>query len=146
MKNNLTKINKDQRLYVYASGNGYWCYGFDVLHRKVTALAAEIEPGLKVARRGSIKLNTQYHALLAKAQARYNETGERCKCGLTPQLVGKEGWRVEVVTTYGETRRFIVGKSTGWIPRHLEIARRDSSGGGAAEHEYKSVRMIEKAR
>jgi hypothetical protein len=32
---------------------------------------------------------------------------------LSPQLVGLEGYRVEVVTTYGETRRFIVGKSTG---------------------------------
>jgi hypothetical protein len=66
--------------------------------------------------------------------------------GLSPQLVGLEGWRVEVVTTYGETRRFIVGRSTGWRPCHLEIARRNSSGGGAAEHQYASVRRLYRAR
>lgn len=66
----------------------------------------------------------------------------RDNSGLSPQLVGLEGYRVEVVTTYGETRRFIVGKSTGWKPSHLEIARRDSMGGGAAEKEYASVRKL----
>jgi hypothetical protein len=44
--------------------------------------------------------------------------------GLSPQLIGLEGWRVEVVTTYDETRRFIVGRSTGWTPCHIERARR----------------------
>jgi hypothetical protein len=63
---------------------------------------------------------------------------------LSPQLTGLEGWRVEVVTTYGETRRFYVGMSTGWQPVHLEIARRDSSGGGAADREYASVRKLYK--
>ena len=29
------------------------------------------------------------------------------------QLAPHLGWRVEVETTYGETRRFIVGRSTG---------------------------------
>jgi hypothetical protein len=61
---------------------------------------------------------------------------------LTPQLVGLEGYRVEVVTDYDETRRFIVGKSTGWKPIHLEIARRNSSGGGPADRRYKSVRTL----
>jgi hypothetical protein len=77
-------------------------------------------------------------------------TGEREKIrdlsGLSPQLVGLEGWRVEVVTTYGEKRRFIVGRSTGWRPCNLEIARRDSSGGGAAEQQYASVRRLYRAR
>jgi hypothetical protein len=66
--------------------------------------------------------------------------------GLTKQLVGLEGWRVEVITTYGEKRRFIVGRSTGWRPCHLEIARRDSSGGGAADSRYESVKAIRKVR
>jgi hypothetical protein len=70
----------------------------------------------------------------------------RDNSGLTPQLVGLEGWRVEVETTYGEKRRFIVGRSTGWRPCHLEIANRRSSGGGSAEKEYKSVTRLYKAR
>ncbi len=66
--------------------------------------------------------------------------------GLTPQLVGLEGWRVEVTTTYGETRRFIVGRSTGWVPCHIEIPRRDSSGGIGASKKYASVRRLYQAR
>ena len=65
---------------------------------------------------------------------------------LSPQLVGLEGWRIEVVTTYGEKRRFIVGKSTGWKPCHLEISRRSAHGGGAAEKEYTSIRKLYLAR
>ena len=68
----------------------------------------------------------------------------RSDAGLTPQLAGLEGWRVEVVTTYGETRRFIVGRSSGWVPCHIEIKRRDSLGGTGAEREYASVRKIKR--
>lgn len=66
--------------------------------------------------------------------------------GLSPQLVGLEGWRVEVVTTYDKTRRFIVGRSTGWKPCHLEISRRNAYGGPAAEKQYKSVTRLYKVR
>lgn len=64
------------------------------------------------------------------------------KSGLTQQLCGYEGARVEVVTSYGETRRFWVGKSTGWKPCHLEVATVRSMGGISAERDYKSVRVI----
>jgi hypothetical protein len=65
---------------------------------------------------------------------------------LSTQLIGKEGWRVEVVTDYDEKRRFIVGKSTGWKPIHLEVSNRRSLGGGGAEKHYKSVRTLYYAR
>ena len=48
--------------------------------------------------------------------------------GLCPELVGKEGWRVEA-TVDGERRRFQVGESTGWKPCHLSLHSRASSGG-----------------
>jgi hypothetical protein len=64
---------------------------------------------------------------------------------LSPQLVGLEGWRVEV--TIGDTkRRFIVGRSTGWRPCHLEVSRRSAYGGFPAERAYDSVRKLYKAR
>ena len=66
--------------------------------------------------------------------------------GLSPQLVGLEGWRVEVVTDWGETSRFIVGRSTGWRPCHIEVSRRSARGGPAASMSYKSVRKLYKAR
>jgi len=70
----------------------------------------------------------------------------RSEDGLSPQLKGLEGMRVEVVTDYDETRRFIVGRSTGWIPCHIEISRRNAFGGGAADRHYKSVRPLYKVR
>ena len=65
---------------------------------------------------------------------------------LSPQLVGLEGWRVEVITTYGEKRRFIVGRSTGWKPCHIEVSRRGAFGGPAAYAQYQSVRKLYFAR
>lgn len=65
---------------------------------------------------------------------------------LNPQLKGLEGHRVEAVRNSGETTRFIVGKSTGWTPVHLEIKRQNSSGGFQADSSYKSVRSLGKVR
>lgn len=70
----------------------------------------------------------------------------RSEDGLSPQLKGLEGYRIEVVTDYGEKRRFIVGRSTGWIPCHIEVSRRNASGGIGAERHYQSVRILYKAR
>lgn len=70
----------------------------------------------------------------------------RDNSGLSPQLIGLEGWRVEVLTTYGEKRRFIVGKSTGWRPCHLELSRRGSTSGGGAEKEYVKITKLYKVR
>ena len=77
---------------------------------------------------------------------KHEQEKRRDLSGLSPQLTEWKGWRVEVVTTYGETRRFIVGQSAGWRPCSLEIARRDSSGGGCADREYASVRPLYKVR
>ena len=58
-------------------------------------------------------------------------------------MIGLENKRVEVVDAYGETRRFYVGKSTGYIPIHLEISRRNSSGGPAVTGTpFKSIRVV----
>lgn len=66
--------------------------------------------------------------------------------GLSPQLRGLEGFRVEVVRTDGERSRFIVGRSTGWRPCHLEIKTRRSLGGMSADREYQVVRPIGRVR
>lgn len=81
-----------------------------------------------------------------EARTRFEETGERSTAGLTPQLIGMEGARVEVVDKHGETRRFWVGRSTGWIPCHLEIARTNSSGGPAVMGApFSEIRVIRRA-
>jgi hypothetical protein len=73
----------------------------------------------------------QYRTTMAAGESFNARTGARSPANLTPQLNGLEGKRVEVVDREGERRRFIVGKSTGWAPCHLEIERRNSGGGGA---------------
>ena len=70
----------------------------------------------------------------------------RSDAGLTKQLIGLEGWRVEVVDKYGEKRRFIVSRSTGWVPCHIEIKTKASTGGFGADSEYASVTKIRKER
>lgn len=66
--------------------------------------------------------------------------------GLTKQLIGLEGWRVEVVTEAGETERFIVGRSSGWQPCHIALARGDSSGGHGCSQSYKHVKTLYRVR
>lgn len=65
---------------------------------------------------------------------------------LSPQLTGLEGWRVEVVDIHGERRRFIVGKSTGWRPCHLEIKTARAACAVLARARYQSVKALEKIR
>ena len=85
--------------------------------------------------------------LMSRAEVVCRENKIRCEIELTPALVGLEGKRVEVVDKYGETRRFIVGKSTGWMPCHLEIKTVRSSGGGCVTGTpFKSVRVLKGGR
>lgn len=139
------KINKEQRLYVLKCGSGYSCLGFDVLDRRASRLAAELGQEWK-ERKGTLKAFAHYQQLLDVAREKNRTTKWRSTSELTPQLRGLEGYRVEVETTYGEVRRFNVGRSTGFIPCHLEIHNARSLGGGAAEHEYKSVTIIRRGR
>lgn len=140
-------VNAEQRLYVIPAGSGYSCLGFDVLVERYERLAAEINlpafwPSFPKELIGTLEGYAQYETLMSVAAG----TKRRFTCELSPQLIGLEGHRVEAITTDGETRRFIVGKSTGWIPIHLEIPRRDSSGGFGASREYRSVRDLGKVR
>ena len=90
--------------------------------------------------------------LAGMTQARWDRLSKaersriRSDAGLTPQLKGYEGCRVEVIDNYGERRRFWVGLSTGWVPCHLEIPRTDSSGGISADKSYQSVIIIRTKR
>ena len=135
-------INRKQGLYIIPSSHGFSCLGFQVCIDRIKALALDLGVNARIKAPGTMHNYRVLKKLQEAARIRFETTGKRSSAGLSPQLTGKEGKRVEVVTSYGETRRFIVGKSTGWIPCHLEIPRRDSSGGISAETEYKSVRLV----
>ena len=142
-------INAEQELYVIPCGDGYSCLGFDVLLARYNAIAEWLrkeglqQDDLPPDARGSMRAYTAYRTLLDRAGAYCQRNKLRCPAELTPQLTGLEGKRVEVVDRHGERRRFIVGKSTGWLPIHLEISRRDSSGGPAVTGApFQSVRIV----
>lgn len=143
----LSSINKEQKLYVIKCGKGFTCYGFEVLDTNARKVKQWLESeGATVEdlpyRKGTKKHYKACQDMIAAGCAYHARTGKRCPAGLTKQLKGLEGRRVEVVTMYGEKRRFIVGRSTGWMPAHLEIARANSLGGMSAEQEYKSVTIV----
>jgi len=130
-------LNKEQELYVIPCGNGYSCLGFDVAMTRANAYAAWLRAqgfqvdDLSSKARGTIRGYKAYETRLQRVVDCCRRFGLQCPVELTPQLIGLEGKRVEVVDCYGNKRRFQVGKSTGPIPIHLEILRCNSSGGPA---------------
>lgn len=111
-------------LYIIPSGDGYSTLGFDRVMELASALAKELGQLDLIPwtdERGTIEAYEKYRALVDIAHERHKKSGFRSKVELTPELIGLEGRRVEVVDSSGEKRRFTVGRSTGWIPIHLEI-------------------------
>jgi hypothetical protein len=144
------KLNVEQALYVIPCGTGYSCLGFDVcLSRNAAYVDWANRVGMqglvsiRPEQRGTLEAYAIYRANIDRISANHAVTGLRCDAELTPQLIGLEGKRVEVVTSWGETMSFYVGRSMGFIPVHLEIERRDSTGGGAVcGAPFKSVRVV----
>lgn len=147
---NLESINPryGSGVYVMRCGDGVSCLGFEYAASKAAAvadwLASEGVPLESTAGEpGTLESFAYYQAAMRAGAAHNRDTGRRCPAELVPALIGLEGKRVEVVDCYGETRRFIVGKSTGWLPCHLEIKSRASTGGGAVTGApFKSVRVV----
>lgn len=144
----LIKINHEARLYVLKCGEGYSCLGFDVCERRTLAMLKWLGAGQSIgADKGTADAYDAYRAAVDACRIRYEKTGEKCPSELTPQLIGLEGRRVEVTAPDGYRKRFYVGKSTGWIPCHLALERRNSSGGAAVYlPEGATFRVIEGAR
>lgn len=141
-------INRQQKLFVLpVNGGGYSCLGFDVCEERMRGLATEMNVQPQPHRKGTRAAYAAYTQLVDLACQRNQATGWRSQSELTPQLMGLEGKRVEVVDCWAQKRRFYVGKSTGFIPVHLEIARRNSSGGPAVMGTpFKSICVVSGSR
>ena len=139
---------------------GYSCLGLEIcvqkLHRLTKELAGLGEYGKTATVISAEQMQQEqqrnpldtYYSLLEtqnRAFVRHKRTGWRSKTGLSKQLTGLEGRVVEVVPEggdYDQRRTFIVGKTGGWIPCHLEIEDSSEDGGGSADRRYHSVRLI----
>lgn len=139
-------VNVRQELYVIPTiEGGYSCLGFDVADKWARAACAEMNrPELMPQNKpGTLEHYKENATIMDVAYGFNGLTGHRFAYALTPQLVGLENKRVEVVDRYGEKRRFYVGKSSGFIPCHLEIAKRNSTGGPAVMGApFKSVKVV----
>ena len=142
----MVTINSKERLYVIQCVGGYSCLGFYVAEERHRAVADWMKSktlGPQKDLKGTKDGYEMYEGVMRLGEAYAKINGTRCPADLTSQLDGLEGKRVEVVDKYGEKRRFIVGRSTGWFPCHLEIARRTSSGGSAVTGApFRSVRVV----
>lgn len=141
--------------YIIEHADHISCLGFDVTLDRIERIATELvgrhalpEKYLDTPPsppRGSLEAYDTMQNLLQVLQRTCEREGVKALFDQTPQLMGLEGYRVEVVDSEGdEPRRFVVGRSTGWAPIHLEVSRRNSSGGPAARREYRHVRQIER--
>lgn len=144
-------LNDEQRLYVIPESYGYSCLGYEVAYNKALAVYKWIDgrefasdnARLSPANVGTLEGYAEYLRAMDAGAHHAASTKSRCPAELTPQLIGLEGKRVEVITPNGEKSRFYVGKSTGWCPIHLEIKQRNSSGGGSAYvPEGSTVRVV----
>lgn len=141
-------IDPHQELYVIKSEAGVTTLGFDVVMDRVERYALNLAMTLHpTVVRGSRQAYDTMVLLQDLLHKHFEATGEKAVADLSPQLVGLEGHRVEVCDEPGdEPRRFIVGKSMGWLPVHLEISRTSARGGPPARPEYASVRDLGRVR
>ena len=135
-------INKGD-LYVIPCGDGFSTYGFDNALRNIKAVSEWMGVTPPDVERGSLAAYIAHREVMQAGAMYAAKTGQRCNAHLTPALVGLEGQRVEVTGPEGYKSRFYVGKSTGWLPIHLEIKTRASTGGGSVYiPEGGSVRVV----
>lgn len=135
-------LQNTDRLYSYQTSFGWQTIGYDYCYKKCNAVATWLGKPEWLIREdeiGTVPALERYLTVMMLGSI----DGRTCEADLTPQLIGLEGRRVEVVDKWGDTRRFKVGKSTGWMPCHLELANSRSRGGGSVYGApFRSVRVI----
>lgn len=145
-----SSIDIDHQLYVsevHYNGKlrGYSHLGWTYLDNQAKQVAQWLDPKMPI---DWAPLGTEAHFNQCKAWFKvgaeeFHSTGRRCPVELTEQLNGLEGMRVEVSVVGGTTAyRFWVGRSTGWLPCHIELTNSRSRGGNSARKKYGSVRVI----
>lgn len=125
-------LNAEQSLYVIDVGHGYTCLGFTICQNWTRDIAHELgRRDLEPTAFASLEAYGEYERALEAAREYAAHAGQALTCRLTPQLVGLERRYVQVMDEWGETRQFYVGRSTGFIPVHLELENEHSESGAA---------------
>ena len=134
METTTITVDHKRGLYILQTEEYYSTHGIDVVQRRSENIIKWIkgkgeEPIYKMVEYATVHAYEQYKAIMNQAQEFCKKNNIQCEIELEAQLIGLEGKRVEVIDKYGEKRRFWVGRTTGWLPGHIELSKSNSSGG-----------------
>ena len=129
----LSSINYEQKLYVLKCGDGFTCLGFEYAAKQAEKVNNWLPLGVQIpatlkGELGSNEAYEYYEQVMRTGGAYAAKSGKRCEADLIPQFKGLEGMRVEVTEAGGEKRKYRIGKSTGWMPCHLEMQKGQDGG------------------
>lgn len=130
----LARIDTERRLYVIDIGGGYTTIGFDFAEKRLRAVAKWMHwnpQDIGNYAPGTPGHYARYLDVMREGGKYAHDNATQCGAELIPEFIGLERRRVEVTLPNGEKSRFYIGKSTGWLPCHLEIKTSRSFGGGA---------------
>jgi hypothetical protein len=127
-----SEIRKDdkQKVFCITTGKYTSLLGYDVCNNQYLALCKELNIN-PTYDKGTLKQYNDYKRIVDIVSDMNSKTGFRSNSQLIPEFIGHEYKRVEVIRSNNEKARFIIGKSTGIIPIHLEIKTTRSTGGAA---------------
>lgn len=147
----------DNRCFNLQNNGSCSCLGFDVVRGRTERLIKELREvfpedkkeiltltELEAVPKDSIESYHIYKKLVDFVFFKNAKSGWRSSAELVPGLVKWERQRVEIEYDWGETERGIVGKSTGWIPCHILLKKKNSIGGaGIHISSIKEIKLIE---
>lgn len=113
---------------------------WDVCLLRLERYASNLHIEMPRAARGTVAAYDTMRILQDALRAEYERTGEQAIAELSPLLIGVEGRAVEVETLDGERRRFVVARSNGFMPHHIEL--RHDGPAVRAELEYRRVWVL----
>jgi len=146
----LARIDTERKLYVIDCGGGYSCLGFEHAEKRLKAVAKWMNwtpQGIGNDVPGTPEHYARYLLVMREGGKYAHDNATQCDAELIPEFIGLERRRVEVTLPNGEKSRFYIGKSTGWLPCHLEIKSSRSRGGGSVYFpEGSTFRVLKAAR
>ena len=110
---------------------------WDLCKLRVERYAINLRIEMPQVARGTIAAYDTMRILQEALRAECARTGEQAIAELSPLLIGLEGRTVDVETLDGERRRFVVAKSSGCMPHHIEL--RHDGPAVRADLEYRRV-------
>lgn len=132
-------------VFVIPCGDGFSTLGFAYAEKRARGVLEWIGGKFRYSPKFNslVNLYEEYKRAMKEGAEYAAKTGRKCPLELTPQLIGLEGKRVAIINADGsEESRFRVGRSTGWLPCHLEIMPNAHGGSSVYIPEGATIRIL----